>query len=122
MDPLIKNGLIAYGFFLVLYFGYPKLSKYVLKKVHEIKKRNEVKKMNSKPKIKISSGTIVLTKWDNFNEANELFEIIKLERIFKNKDDKWQSTDSFRLKDLADIEILTNHLRRINRIRETKFE
>ena len=54
----------------------------------------------SKPEAKIKDGTITATIWKNENKSDEgdglkAFYSVDIQRSYKDKDDKWQSTSSF---------------------------
>lgn len=56
---------------------------------------------------KYRSGGITLTIWENSNEKNEVFNTFQLERSYKDKNDEWQVTNTFRMQDLPKIQEMT---------------
>lgn len=65
------------------------------------------------PKIKMSAGAIKATVWTNHSnkEGEDLeYSTITLERIYKDKEGNWQSTNIFRLNDLPKANALLNRL------------
>jgi hypothetical protein len=55
------------------------------------------------PLATIRAGAVKSTIWENRTQKDgkEIsYQTISLERIYKDKDDKWQSTNSFRVNDL----------------------
>lgn len=54
------------------------------------------------PTRKYRSGGITLTVWKNEGKDGE-YETFSLDRNYKDKDDKWQKTNSYRLQDLLRV-------------------
>jgi len=65
------------------------------------------------PAKKFRAGAVSATVWNNAKkdeEGNEkgMYSTISIERSYKDKDDKWQSTNSLRLNDLPRAALVLN--------------
>ncbi len=65
-----------------------------------------------KPELRLKSGTIELTVWNNRTKTKEGIEkeykTIRITRNYKTRDGTWKSTTSFRIRDLPQaIALLT---------------
>ena len=70
-----------------------------------------VQEMKSMPEAKFSTGAIQATIWSNKSVKNDLegsFKTIALTRRYKDKADKWQSTNSLRLNDIPKAILVLN--------------
>ena len=65
---------------------------------------NEVPKYGNLPEKKFRAGAISATVWQNKGQTKEgeatEYRTISIERCYKDKEDKWQSTNSLRVNDL----------------------
>jgi hypothetical protein len=71
--------------------------------------RKEMNEMN-KPIKKFRAGAISATVWENHSVKNNetiTYSSITIERAYKDKDGKWQSTSSYRVMDLPKVELVT---------------
>lgn len=50
----------------------------------------------NKPKLKLKEGNIVVTLWENNNDQLHIWETITVERIYKDKEGNWSSTQTIR--------------------------
>jgi len=55
------------------------------------------------PKLTLRVGGVRAIVWENTNKENEVFNTIALERSYKDKDDKWQTTNTYRINDLPKL-------------------
>lgn len=66
--------------------------------------------MENKPEKTFRAGVISATVWQNAakskNGEDVVFKTISLKRSYKDKDEKWQSTSSFRINDLPKVELV----------------
>ena len=64
----------------------------------------------NKPEKKIRAGGITATVWQNTgqNKSGEpvTYRTISLERNYKDKNDEWKSTNSFRINDLPKVALV----------------
>jgi len=94
MKPITLND---YGFKnpLSKHYGYDVITK------HEVASMPEEKKQ---PEIKERAGAISVTVWKNVHKTSEGVEFdnysFNVERGYKDKDGKWQSTTALRLNDV----------------------
>ncbi len=61
------------------------------------------------PEKKFSAGPIVATVWKNTTEKNGKaaeYYTVSLDRRYKDRNDKWQSTNSMRVNDLPKITLV----------------
>jgi len=67
---------------------------------------------NKQPEKKFSTGAISATVWKNEGKSKDgterEFNSVSLERRYKDKDDKWQSTTSLRVSDLPKVALVAN--------------
>ena len=67
--------------------------------------------MEKGPEKKFRAGAVSATVWKNqaknTTNGDGTYFSISVERCFKDKDDKWQSTSSFRLSDLPKVSLVT---------------
>ena len=66
-------------------------------------------KSNSQPEKKFRAGAISATIWANSGKKDEKsyeFKTISLERSYKDKEDQWQNTKSFRVADLPKVQLV----------------
>lgn len=64
---------------------------------------------NTKPEKQFRSGAITASIWKNTAEVNGKeteFKTIAVNRSYKDKDDKWQNTNSFRISDLPKVQLV----------------
>lgn len=57
----------------------------------------------NQPKKRYMAGGIVATVWENEHEKDGKkfsFQTVKLERVYKDDNDEWKNTNSFRVSDL----------------------
>lgn len=70
--------------------------------------------MTNPPVKKIAVGNIRVNLWENkriTEEGEEVsFQSVSLERTYKDKDNKWQSTTSFKLSDIPKIRLALDEL------------
>ena len=65
------------------------------------KGQGEVKTMEgNKPVYKIKVGGVEVAVWENKSGTNGTFETISMHRSYKDKDDKWQKTQTLRTSDI----------------------
>lgn len=60
----------------------------------------------NKPKLKVRAGSISATVWENeadIKGAKVKVNNVTLEKNYKDKDDKWQTTNSYGLHDLPKV-------------------
>ncbi len=72
------------------------------------------KKKNSLPEKKIRAGAISATIWQNNVEREgkvSSFNSISLERVYKDKEGNWQSTNTFRTNDLPKLASCSKSIR-----------
>ena len=66
----------------------------------------------NKPEKKIRAGGVTATVWQNQgqNKSGEpvTYRTISIERNYKDKNDEWKSTNSFRINDLPKVALVTN--------------
>ena len=75
----------------------------------EEKQEKQEKQENNKPVKKFRSGAIVASVWLNtFKKDDQVFEThtVTVERNYKDKQDEWQSTNSYRQNDIPRVKIL----------------
>jgi hypothetical protein len=63
------------------------------------------------PEKKISTGAISATVWQNETVRNGqpgIYRTVTLQRSYKDKNDRWQTTSSFRLNDLPKAALVLN--------------
>lgn len=72
---------------------------------------------NKKPTKKYRSGSTTLTVWTNTNEKGE-WKTFQLERNYKNKEEKWQTTNSYRSSDLHDIILLVSEAYKDDKLKD----
>jgi len=67
---------------------------------------------SNKPEKKFRAGAVTATIWANEgkgkNGEKTIYKTISIERIYKDKEDKWQSTNSLRLNDLPKANLVIN--------------
>jgi hypothetical protein len=62
---------------------------------------NEVKEKKAPPVKEFRAGAVKATIWKNSTKAGDSsYNTISLERLYKDSDDKWQSTSSMRTNDI----------------------
>ncbi|MCK4522474.1 MAG: hypothetical protein KAU20_07915 [Nanoarchaeota archaeon] len=68
--------------------------------------------MTNKPEKKFKAGGVTATVWKNNGTDKEgkptTFNTIAIERNYTDKENKWQSTSSFRLMDLPKVALVAN--------------
>ena len=107
MKPITLND---YGFKnpLSKHYGYDVITKHEVASMPEEKKQPEIKESmpeeKKKPEIKERAGAISVTVWKNVHKTSEGVEFdnysFNVERGYKDKDGKWQSTTALRLNDV----------------------
>lgn len=55
---------------------------------------------------KIRLGNIVINIWTNETDKGREYKTFTLEKIYKNNEDEWKSTQSFNLQDLLTLQTL----------------
>lgn len=69
--------------------------------------------LKNKP-VSYRAGTVKVLLWTNKakdKDGNDVFNhTITLERIYKDKDDKWQSTQNFEISHLTTLQRLISHV------------
>ncbi|MBR9676115.1 hypothetical protein GOV05_03845 [Candidatus Woesearchaeota archaeon] len=74
--------------------------------------QEKISEKTNQPQMKFSAGNIKATVWTNHakNKSGEEteFSTITLERVYKDKEDQWQSTNVFRIGDLPKAAALIN--------------
>lgn len=78
-----------------------------------------------KPEKKIRSGRVSATIWKNQMERDGAMvdtHSVQIEKSYKDKEDKWQTTNSYNKNDLADLELVTQEARRYLSIKGDKEE
>lgn len=74
------------------------------------------------PKTTIRAGGVKATIWENVNKDNQVYHSVVIERSYKDKEDKWQTTNSYRVQDLPKlIAILQKTFNELT-LKETKPE
>lgn len=69
----------------------------------------QVKRKDSLPEKKFRAGAISATIWQNSIEKDgklASFNSISLERVYKDKEGQWQSTNNFRANDLPKLSLV----------------
>jgi hypothetical protein len=65
----------------------------------------------NRPEKKIRAGAITATIWQNQGQSKNgepvTYRTISLERNYKDKNDEWKSTNSFRLNDLPKVALVS---------------
>lgn len=65
---------------------------------------------NNKPIKKYKSGTVTLATWEHAakNSSGETFTTLSfsVSRSYKKKDGTWENSNSFRISDLPDVELV----------------
>lgn len=56
----------------------------------------------TKPTKKYRSGTVTLTVWNNTSDKGE-WKTFQIDRNYKDQNDEWKKTNSYRKRDLIDI-------------------
>ncbi len=60
----------------------------------------------NKPLKEYRAGLISLNLWENVSKEGEKFNSFTFKRLYKDKEEKWQTTQSLRISDLPKIKIL----------------
>lgn len=78
------------------------------------------------PYKKMRMGAVSATAWENKVKTKDgkdaVFFTVTIERNYKDKEDKWQTTSSFRVNDLADAMQLAEAMRMELKMKETNNE
>ena len=75
--------------------------------------------MPDKPQRELRSGRIRVSIWKNTAAKGDYYSV-NLTRLYKDKDGKWQRTESFKAQDLLDIAALCQRAHQLLRIEESK--
>jgi len=73
--------------------------------------QEEEQKVKNLPTHKFRAGGITATVWQNSTKKDGKdieYRTITLERSYKDKDDKWQTTNSMRINDLPKVAMVCN--------------
>lgn len=66
--------------------------------------------VKSPPEKKFRAGTVTATVWKNFVKRKDggqgVYRTISIERSYKDKNNSWQTTNSFRINDLPRAELV----------------
>jgi len=63
----------------------------------------------SSPETKFRAGAVSATVWKNEREINEQLRVVfnvNIERNYRDRDDNWQTTNSFNLNDLPKVALV----------------
>jgi hypothetical protein len=78
------------------------------------------------PERKIRAGAICATIWQNSSSKEDgketSYNTISLERVYKDKEGKWQSTNSFRINDLPKLSLIAQKAYEYVLFKETATE
>lgn len=69
------------------------------------------KQKSNKPLKKFAAGGVVATIWENSGKNKDgekyTYHTVNVDRSYKDSDDEWQKTSSFRLNDLPKVELVS---------------
>ncbi|PLW80914.1 hypothetical protein C0585_00385 [Candidatus Woesearchaeota archaeon] len=76
--------------------------------------QKKIEQNPNQPELKLSAGPIKATVWKNHSKKEDgqdsEYSTITLERVYKDKEGNWQSTNIFRVSDLPKAQALLNRL------------
>ena len=71
------------------------------------------------PEKKIRAGAVTATIWKNSSEKGDYFTV-SIERNYKDANDQWKSTNSFRASDLPKVRLVTDKAFEFLTLKETE--
>jgi len=64
------------------------------------------KKKGSPPMYTERAGLVKADVWENTSSEGKTFKTVSVQRSYKDKEDKWQTTTSFRVNDLPRLQLV----------------
>jgi len=70
------------------------------------KQETTEKKKGSPPVYTERAGLVKADVWENTSSEGKTFKTVSVQRSYKDKEDKWQTTTSFRVNDLPRLQLV----------------